>query len=379
MTPYRNQKLFSNHYLERLLPEEKEFEINEAELKEVYQKIRALWDKDRFSSLNESQLRKHFLDKVFEILGWTVDVEPPTLIGDGIKHPDYALFYSKNDLKVVQKTPKEKYFKHVACLAEAKRWERNLDKKNKSDPEDIQNPSLQMSHYLWLTEVKWGILTNGRYWRLYERETSKKIDIFYEIDLESLLENGKLEDFRYFYLFFRKDAFPAFVEKVYQGLPLGENQIYTDSYSLDAIKKEIADKLDNKRPIATSTHGYWNRLKDLFEIINKGMDELGVPPYNGGLFDPEKHPFLEKYNVGDCHIAHVIDLLSRSKDKGFIDYSSLDIRHLGSIYEGLLEYKLRIAKEDLVPIKQKGREKFISSQTKVSARQLAPITHHGIL
>ncbi|RKX65194.1 MAG: class I SAM-dependent DNA methyltransferase, partial [Thermodesulfobacteriota bacterium] len=421
MTPYRNQKLFSNHYLERLLPEEKEFEINEAELKEAYQKIRALWDKNRFSSLNESQLRKHFLDKVFEILGWTVDVEPPTLIGDGIKHPDYALFYSKNDLKVVQKTPKEKYFKHVACLAEAKRWERNLDKKIKSDPEDIQNPSLQMSHYLWLTEVKWGILTNGRYWRLYERETSKKIDIFYEIDLESLLENGKLEDFRYFYLFFRKDAFPAFVEKIYQGskdyaeavgeelkenvyeslrllahgflefpnnslsqndlkkihdnsliflyrllfifyaeynqlLPLRENKAYTDYYSLDAIKKEITDKIDKRKHLPISTHTYWDRLKELFEIINNGNKELDVPPYNGGLFDPKKHHFLEDYKVGDAYVAKVIDLLSRSKEKAFIDYSSLDIRHLGSIYEGLLEYKLRIAKEDLVPIKQKGRE-----------------------
>ena len=425
MTPYRNQKLFSNHYLERLLPEEKEFEINEAELKEVYQKIRALWDKDRFSSLNESQLRKHFLDKVFEILGWTVDVEPPTLIGDGIKHPDYALFYSKNDLKVVQKTPKEKYFKHVACLAEAKRWERNLDKKIKSDPEDIQNPSLQMSHYLWLTEVKWGILTNGRYWRLYERETSKKIDIFYEIDLESLLENGKLEDFRYFYLFFRKDAFPAFVEKVYQGskdyaeavgeelkenvyeslrllahgflefpnnnlsqndlkkihdnsliflyrllfifyaeynqlLPLRENKAYTDYYSLDAIKKEITDKIDKRKHLPISTHTYWDRLKELFEIINNGNKELDVPPYNGGLFDPKNHHFLEDYKVGDAYVAKVIDLLSRSKEKAFIDYSSLDIRHLGSIYEGLLEYKLRIAKEDLVPIKQKGREIYVS-------------------
>jgi len=425
MTPYRNQKLFSNHYLERLLPEEKEFEINEAELKEAYQKIRALWDKNRFSSLNESQLRKHFLDKVFEILGWTVDVEPPTLIGDGIKHPDYALFYSKNDLKVVQKTPKEKYFKHVACLAEAKRWERNLDKKIKSDPEDIQNPSLQMSHYLWLTEVKWGILTNGRYWRLYERETSKKIDIFYEIDLESLLENGKLEDFRYFYLFFRKDAFPAFVEKVYQGskdyaeavgeelkenvyeslrllahgflefpnnnlsqndlkkihdnsliflyrllfilyaeynqlLPLGENKAYTDYYSLDAIKKEITDKIDKRKHLPISTHTYWDRLKELFEIINNGNKELDVPPYNGGLFDPKNHHFLEDYKVGDAYVAKVIDLLSRSKEKAFIDYSSLDIRHLGSIYEGLLEYKLRIAKEDLVPIKQKGREVYVS-------------------
>ena len=423
MIPYRNQRLFSNYYLEELLPEEKEFAIDEAELKEVYQKIRALWDKDRFSSINEPQLRKHFLDKVFEILGWTVDVEPPTPTGEK-KHPDYALFHSENELRDAQKASKEEYFKSVACIAEAKRWERKLDRKDKGDPEDIENPSLQMSNYLWLTEVKWGILTNGRYWRLYERETSKKIDFFYEIDLESLLENGTLEDFRYFYLFFRKDAFPTFVEKVYQGskdyaeavgeelkenvyeslrllaqgflefpnnnlsqsdlkeihdnslillyrllfifyaeynqlLPFRENKAYTDSYSLDAIKKEIANKIDKRKPLPISTHSYWDRLKELFEIINNGNEELEVPPYNGGLFDPEKHPFLEKYNVGDCHIAHVIDLLSRSKDKGFIDYSSLDIRHLGSIYEGLLEYKLQIAEEDLVPTKEKGKEIYI--------------------
>ncbi|RKY43668.1 MAG: class I SAM-dependent DNA methyltransferase, partial [Candidatus Omnitrophota bacterium] len=373
MIPYRNQRLFSNYYLEELLPEEKEFAIEEAELKEVYQKIRALWDKDRFSSINEPQLRKHFLDKVFEILGWTVDVEPPTPTGEK-KHPDYALFHLENELRDAQKASKEEYFKSVACIAEAKRWERKLDRKDKGDPEDIENPSLQMSNYLWLTEVKWGILTNGRYWRLYERETSKKIDFFYEIDLESLLKNGTLEDFRYFYLFFRKDAFPNFVEKVYQGskdyaeavgeelkenvyeslrllaqgflefpnnnlsqsdlkeihdnslillyrllfifyaeynqlLPFRENKAYTDSYSLDAIKKEIANKIDKRKPLPISTHSYWDRLKELFEIINNGNEELEVPPYNGGLFDPEKHPFLEKYNVGDCHIAHVIDLL----------------------------------------------------------------------
>ena len=424
MIPYRNQRLFSNYYLEELLPEEKEFAIEEAELKEVYQKIRALWDKDRFSSINEPQLRKHFLDKVFEILGWTVDVEPPTPTGEK-KHPDYALFHSENELRDAQKASKEEYFKSVACIAEAKRWERKLDRKDKGDPEDIENPSLQMSNYLWLTEVKWGILTNGRYWRLYERETSKKIDFFYEIDLESLLENGTLEDFRYFYLFFRKDAFPTFVEKVYQGskdyaeavgeelkenvyeslrllaqgflefpnnnlsqsdlkeihdnslillyrllfifyaeynqlLPFRENKAYTDSYSLDAIKKEIANKIDKRKPLPISTHSYWDRLKELFKIINNGNKELDVPSYNGGLFDPKKHHFLEDYKVGDAYVAKVIDLLSRSKEKAFIDYSSLDIRHLGSIYEGLLEYKLRIAKEDLVPIKQKGREVYVS-------------------
>jgi hypothetical protein len=45
---------------------------------------------------------------------------------------------------------------------------------------------------------------DGKYWRLYERETSKRLDIFYEIDLESLVENGSRENFKYFYLFFQR-------------------------------------------------------------------------------------------------------------------------------------------------------------------------------
>jgi len=143
-------------------------------------------------------------------------------------------------------------------------------------------------------------------------------------------------------------------------LPLGSNKLYTESYSLDAFKKEVANRLDRNEPVATSTFGYWNRLKELFEIIDKGNEELDVPPYNGGLFESEKHDFLEKYRVGDLYIAKAVDFLSRSKDKAYIDYGSLEIRHLGSIYEGLLEYKLRIAEEDLIPLKDKGKEKFVS-------------------
>jgi len=95
----------------------------------------------------------------------------------------------------------------------------------------------------------------------------------------------------------------------YRGLlPIGENRFYTESYSLDALKKEIAGKLDKGEPIATSTYGYWNKLKELFEIINIGNPELGVPPYNGGLFDPEKHTFLEKHRIGNLYIAKAVDL-----------------------------------------------------------------------
>jgi len=424
MKPHLNRGLFSNYYLEELLPKEEEFKIPLSELKRSLEEIKRVWDKRYLSTLNEPQLRKHFLDKVFEILGWAVDVEPPTPSGEWARHPDYALFDSKEDLKLSQEAAKEEYFKSTLCLGEAKRWGRPLDKKIKADLEDPQNPSLQISRYLWLTEVKWGILTDGRHWRLYERETSKRLDIFYEIDLEDLIENGSIEDFKYFYLFFRKHAFPAFLAKIYkesvgyaeavgeqlkenvyhalktvaQGflkspdndlkeihlkeihdnslillyrllfilyaeyrglLPVGENKLYTESYSLDVFKKEMADKLDRHEPIASSTHGYWNKLKELFEIINIGNPELGVPPYNGGLFDPDKYGFLVRYRVGDLYIAKAVDLLSRSRDRAYIDYGSLEIRHLGSIYEGLLEYRLKIAENDLVPAKDKGKEVFI--------------------
>ena len=424
MKPHLNRGLFSNYYLQELLPKEEEFKIPLSELERSLEEIKRILDKKYLSSLNEPQLRKHFLDKVFEILGWTIDVEPPTPSGEWSKHPDYALFHNPEDLRLSQGATKEEYFKKTLCLGEAKHWGRALDKKVKVDTEDPQNPSLQISRYLWLTEVKWGILTDGRYWRLYERETSKRLDIFYEIDLEDLIENGSIDDFKYFCLFFRRDAFPGFLEKVYkesvdyaeavgkelkenvyqalktlaQGflktpendlkeihlkeihdnslillyrllfilyaeyrdlLPLGENQYYTESYSLDVFKKEIADRLDKHEPIATSTHGYWNKLKELFEIINIGNRELGVPPYNGGLFEPDKHEFLERYRVGDLYIAKAVDLLSRSSDRAYIDYGSLEIRHLGSIYEGLLEYKLKIAEEKLVPVKEKGKEVFI--------------------
>jgi len=427
MKPHRNRGLFSNYYLDDLLPKEEEFKVPIAEIEDVLKKIKGIWDKSRFEAINENQLRKHFLDKVLDYLGWIVDIDAPVPSGEWSKRPDYALFKDNENLKIAHKGKKEDYFKKAACIGEAKKWGRPLDKKIKTeiDPFEAQNPSLQISRYLWLTGVKWGILTDGKYWRLYERETSKRLDIFYEVDLEDIIESGSPEVFRYFFLFFRKDAFPEFIEKVYRGsvdyaqavgeklkenvyqalktlaqgflktpgnnlseanlkeihdnsliflyrllfilyaeyrdlLPLGSNKLYTESYSLDAFKKEVANRLDRNEPVATSTFGYWNRLKELFEIIDKGNEELDVPPYNGGLFESEKHDFLEKYRVGDLYIAKAVDFLSRSKDRAYIDYGSLEIRHLGSIYEGLLEYKLRIAEEDLIPVKDKGKERFVS-------------------
>lgn len=146
------------------------------------------------------------------------------------------------------------------------------------------------------------------------------------------------------------------------------NDYYRERFSLNELKTEIAENRDDPdHEYPTWDDELWDRLVDLFELIDEGSeakgipeDDLYVPAYNGGLFrtnpdedDPRESHFLQKNKVSDQHLAEVIELLTRSEagsngeGETFVDYSSLDIRHLGSIYEGLLEYQLNIADEDL--------------------------------
>src|SRR4030042_3595953 len=127
MRPHRNRGLFSNYYLDELLPKEEEFKIPISEVKAVFEKVKGIWDKSRFEAINEDQLRKHFLDKVLDYLGWAVDVNAPVPTREWPKRPDYALFPSSESLNTAQKGKENDYFKGVICIAEAKRWGRPLD------------------------------------------------------------------------------------------------------------------------------------------------------------------------------------------------------------------------------------------------------------
>src|SRR5947209_2562580 len=53
------------------------------------------------------------------------------------------------------------------------------------------------------------------------------------------------------------------------------------------------------------------------------------------------------------------DLDEKRHDLAFIDYKSLGVRQLGSMYEGLLEFRLRVAPEEMAVVKDK-TEKYVS-------------------
>lgn len=427
---HHNHYLFSDHYLNEILPGYNEWAVDTQktleEISELYNNA-----KDLLPGSNEAQTEERFIRPVLRLLGHVFDLQPPVETPFGTKAPDYAFFLEDSHIKKARKFKGKKEFFHEAlAIGDAKYWDRPLDKRLAGgDPFDNNNPNFQIDSYLRHTDKRWGILTNGRLWRLYNRETSYRLDSYYQIDLIQLLESGEPEVFKYFFLFFRKEAFlPIYPEKktfldlvysesidyarrvgkglkenVYESLktlatgyldmksnglsadkdleeiranslvllyrllfilyaearnllPM-DNPTYKGTYSLESIKKEVKEKIEGGVALAPDATLYWDRLENLFHLINQGSPGLGVPAYNGGLFKPENHPFLEKYAIGDSFLVKVIDSLSRSLGKDgrsrvFLDYRDLDARDLGSIYEGLLEYRLRQAQEDLVVTKK---------------------------
>jgi len=459
--PYVNRNLFSDHFLKELLPQDESWQVDEGRLKLAMQAVTNLYAgrEEEWAGSNEPQLENRLVRPMLQALGHKFEVQPSLPTAETVRRPDYA-FFGTDEERLRAKRDHDgqaEYFNKAIAIGDAKRWDRSLDKKERSgrDSFDMLSPSWQIDHYLRMSGVHWGILTNGRLWRLYNQETSFRLDICYEIDLPRLLAAKDLETFKYFYLFFRHQAFVpdseglCFLDRVYQGsleyaqavgddlkenvykalrllaegflrtrgndldpvrdldeihanslvllyrllfinyaedrglLPR-ENALYKESYGLVSMEREIASRVqrgDSLSPLHTT---YCGRLKTLFELINRGTEGLGVeagtmevPPYNGGLFDPTKHPFLEQHEVADKWVAQVVDLLARSQGKGvgrgFVDYSSLDVRHLGSIYEGLLEYKLRVADEEMVAVKRRGKDQWTPASEAVSSRVLESV------
>ncbi len=173
-------------------------------------------------------------------------------------------------------------------------------------------------------------------------------------DLEAIRENTFVLIYRILFLFYAEDG----------GLLPLDNREYRESYSLRSLAKDTARRLDEGYAFSPTAYGLWGNLSELFRIVNEGDPVLGVPPYNGGLFDPAKHPLLAQWKVGDHYLARALDQLARAEaagrtGRGPVSYRDLDIRDLGSIYEGLLEHRLCVAPVDTAVVKEKDREVFV--------------------
>jgi len=440
-----NRSLFSDYYLSERLTDHPEWS---ADVSEPFQRALKLYkaNKAALPKMNESQTEKEFIQPILsEVLGYQFDVQHSEKQSGRLNIPDYIFFDDEESLKEAQahREEKGKYYAEALALGDAKYWGRSLDGKGVAEKDRLTNanPSFQIVNYLTVTGLDWGILTNGSHWRLYSMKSRSRIDSYFEVDLKRILEEEDEEQFKYFYHFFRAQAFredpetaqhflgsvlsgstdygtrlegrlkelifddifltlgkgftdfranearnenetDESLQEIYQGtlrllyrllfllhaesrslLPLGNKDYF--QYSLMKLKQDIAERVEQGLTPSRRSFDVWNDLDSLFNIIDKGDPDLNVPRYNGGLFrgDHPKNQFLAEHKISDKYLVPALELLTREPDpktgrKRFIDYKSLNLEQLGSIYEGLLEFHLRIADQPLSVVKKRGREVF---------------------
>lgn len=459
---YQNKGLFSDDYLEYRLTDAGQYPEWGEDVSRARERLRGLYEskKEYLDGLNEAQTENEFLDETLEVLGHAFVKQTRTRDGS---RPDYALFGdvgAKDAALRVQGDPTKLYATSLA-VAEGKYWGRNLDVYTKSDDKDNEatasqksSPEMQIARYLQETGLSWGILTNGSEWRLYHGGAPGMMKRYYSVDLARALESEDLEDFRRFYLFFRRDAFvpkgaegKSFLDRVHTGseeyaIRVGNNLkkvvferlfaqlatgfledhereirqpvdeevlkktyrgtlallyrllflLYAEArdllphryrlgygvHSITRLKKDVAARLGEGEKFSDKSYVIWERLESLFRIVDEGSRELNVPPYNGGLFkDAGSHEFLGTHRVSDRHLAPALDELSRQEVEGgerrFVDYGFIGVRELGSVYEGLLEFSLRIADEDLVVVKEKGKEVYVPKGSQKKKKALGSV------
>jgi hypothetical protein len=145
------------------------------------------------SQANEAVTETEIIFQVLEALGWA-SLPQQTASGKGRQDvPDVLLFVdaAAKQAALAERRDEPRYRRGVA-IVECKRWQRPLDRGDRTDPLDANAPSNQMLRYLSRAEVaseraiQWGLLTNGRYWRLYFQGARSRSEEFLELDLARL-------------------------------------------------------------------------------------------------------------------------------------------------------------------------------------------------
>ena len=117
-----------------------------------------------------------------------------------------------------------------------------------------------------------------------------------------------------------------------------------DDYGLrNRVRLDVKERKDRNDVFSETAARYWGAMADLFMAIDQGDASIGLPPYNGGLFDHERHAILTNIRIPDAVMARVIDALSFENTpdgRKYINYRNLSVQQLGSIYERLLEYEV---------------------------------------
>ena len=120
-----------------------------------------------------------------------------------------------------------------------------------------------------------------------------------------------------------------------------------ETYRRHSLTELVAEAHKTKSRLSLDSTALWKSFTILVGALRAGNPAWGVPAYNGALFaaaDFEGAELLESLELADPYFARVLLAVGRDTTTGHgVDYSSLQVGHLGHIYEALLSLRLSVA------------------------------------
>ena len=167
----------------------------------------------RSADPNEAVTEQELIRPALELLGWA-DYLPQQGAARNEDIPDLLLFpNAASKERAAARSSAEERYRDAIVVEESKRFGLALDARDSEDGRRSRTPHGQILRYLSTAEVesesriRWGILTSGVVWRLYDYRARPRATGYFEADLGSMLEPGREDLLRLFYLLFRRESF----------------------------------------------------------------------------------------------------------------------------------------------------------------------------
>lgn len=263
------------------------------------------FDAAQLSKGREAQLEAKLIGPLLAQLGWaTVNQQSFVVQGKHAK-PDWCLLLDAGQADELVPSANHEL---ITALCESKAWGKTLDT-GKADRDS--NPHHQLQDYLSTLRVRFGFLTNGRIWRLYDtsKVTAKKTFIEFNLEAICAMDAGseRHEALALFAFFFGRDTFVppaaegartaierAIAESADFTLGVEENlkAVIYGYAGEDSLFEIMGRAIHRANPKASMAAVYENSVVLLFRLLfvvyfeDKNHDLLA------------RHPFYQRYGLG---------------------------------------------------------------------------------
>ncbi|QLG50787.1 Eco57I restriction-modification methylase domain-containing protein [Natrinema halophilum] len=222
--PYTHSSLFARYYLDERIQGRSAWDCDEAAT-EAMERLQVLFDSESKSAPDDECAVENVVPEILDVLGFETTVETTVSNGDDAvdflldDDTDTGLWDSDSSSDTGKRIDSEGPPPLENAIAIVQTCQRDAIDTAQNDGRPVDRVAANgIASTLERTpeSVRWGILTNGRTWRLYgstevimqtgginKYETQAR----YEVDLPDLLERDDGEAFKYFYVFFRAAAF----------------------------------------------------------------------------------------------------------------------------------------------------------------------------